>query len=92
MTDFLALTQTQSALLTVTVILVMFVMFLREAFSTEVVAMIGATVLLVTGVLSYEDAVQVFANPAPWTIVAMFIISLRTFHRVHPFATRKSAI
>ena len=25
-------------------------------------------------------------------IVAMFIISLRTFHRVHPFATRKSAI
>jgi di/tricarboxylate transporter len=74
MTDFLALTQTQAALLTVTVILVMFVMFLREAFSTEVVAMIGATVLLVTGVLSYEDAVQVFANPAPWTIVAMFII------------------
>jgi di/tricarboxylate transporter len=30
--------------------------------------------LLVTGVLSYDDAVMALANPAPWTIAAMCII------------------
>ncbi len=74
MGDFIQLTQTQQAVLTMAVVLGMFIMFLREVFPTEVVAMIGMTVLLVTGVLDYEAAVMVFANPAPWTIAAMFII------------------
>jgi di/tricarboxylate transporter len=52
----------------------MFVMFLREVYPTEVVALIGVSTLLVTGVLSYDDAVMALANPAPWTIAAMFII------------------
>ena len=52
----------------------MFLMFLREAYPTEVVAMIGVSILLVSGVLPYESAVAVLANPAPWTIAAMFII------------------
>ena len=70
----MVLTDTQGAFLTLAVVVAMFVLFLRERFPTEVVAMIGVSILLVTGVLSYEDAVQVFANPAPWTIAAMFII------------------
>lgn len=74
MGDLVALTQEQSAWLTLAVILVMFVMFLRETFPTEVVAMIGVSTLLVTGVLPYADAVSALANPAPWTIAAMFII------------------
>jgi di/tricarboxylate transporter len=49
-------------------------MFLREVYPTEVVALIGVSTLLVTGVLSYDDAVMALANPAPWTIAAMFII------------------
>jgi len=74
MDNFLQLTQTQSAVLTMAVVLGMFVMFLREAYPTEVVAMIGVSVLLATGVLPYEAAVAALSNPAPWTIAAMFII------------------
>lgn len=72
--DFVILTDTQAAVLTLGVVVGMFVMFLREIYPTEVVAMIGTTVLLVTGVLSYDDAVMALANPAPWTIAAMFIV------------------
>jgi di/tricarboxylate transporter len=36
--------------------------------------MIGVSILLATGVLPYEAAVTALANPAPWTIAAMFII------------------
>lgn len=74
MTDLISLTQTQSAILTLAVVVVMFGLFLREVLPTEVVAMIGAAVLLVTGVLPYDAALAVFSNPAPWTIAAMFII------------------
>ena len=74
MSDLISLSSTQSAILTLVVVLVMFGLFLKEVFPTEVVAMIGASILLVSGVLPYEDALAVFANPAPWTIAAMFII------------------
>ncbi len=74
MGDFFALTQTQAAFLTMAVVVGMFILFLREVFPTEVVAMIGVSVLLVTGVLPYEAAVLALSNPAPWTIAAMFII------------------
>ena len=74
MADFLTLTQTQSAWLTLIVLALMFAAFLREVFPTEVVAMAGMSILLVTGVLPYADAVAVLSNPAPWTIAAMFII------------------
>ena len=72
--DLFTLTDMQAAVLTLCVVLGMFLMFLKEAYPTEVVAMIGVTILLVTGVLSYDDAVMALANPAPWTIAAMFII------------------
>ena len=36
--------------------------------------MAGASVLLAMGVLPYDHALSVLSNPAPWTIVAMFII------------------
>ena len=74
MGDLFQLTQTQSAILSMVVVLSMFLMFLREVYPTEVVAMIGVSVLLATGVLPYEAAVMALANPAPWTIAAMFII------------------
>ncbi len=74
MSDLFQLTQMQSAILTMIVVVGMFLMFLREIYPTEVVAMIGVSVLLATGVLPYEAAVMALANPAPWTIAAMFII------------------
>jgi di/tricarboxylate transporter len=67
-------TGTEGAVLAIAVVAVMFVLFLRESFPTEVVAIVGAAVLLATGILPYEDARLVLANPAPWTIAAMFVI------------------
>ncbi len=74
MSDWLELTEMQGAVLTMVVVLGMFAMFLREVYPTEVVAMIGVSILLASGMLPYEAAVMALANPAPWTIAAMFII------------------
>ncbi|WP_085891977.1 SLC13 family permease [Roseovarius litorisediminis] len=52
----------------------MFVLFMREVYPAEVVAISGAAVLLALGLLPYEEALHVLANPAPWTIAAMFIV------------------
>lgn len=74
MTDLLHLSQTGQAVLTLTVVGIMFILFLRETFPTEVVAIVGVSLLLITGMLPYENAVAVLSNPAPWTIAAMFIV------------------
>ncbi len=71
---FFELSQTSSAVLTLTVVVIMFIMFLRETFPTEVVALAGVSAMLAMGILPYEDALKVLSNPAPWTIAAMFII------------------
>ncbi|MGA0228113.1 MAG: SLC13 family permease, partial [Paracoccaceae bacterium] len=52
----------------------MFVLFFRESYPTEVVAIFGVSVFLVSGVLPYKEALNVLSNPAPWTIAAMFIV------------------
>ncbi|MFK7752903.1 MAG: SLC13 family permease [Sedimentitalea sp.] len=68
------LSQTGAAVLSLAVVAAMFVLFLRETFPTEVVALAGVAVMLATGVLPYDAALPVLSNPAPWTIAAMFII------------------
>ncbi|MGJ8544741.1 MAG: SLC13 family permease [Sulfitobacter sp.] len=72
--EFLVLSQTAQAVVTLSVVVIMFILFLRESYPTEVVAIGGASLMLALGVLPYEDARAVLANPAPWTIAAMFII------------------
>ena len=56
------------------ILAVMLVMFWQERFPSEVIALSGAALFLATGILPYETALQVFSNPAPWTIGAMFIV------------------
>ena len=68
------LSPTTQGLLTLAVVAMMFVLFIRETFPTEVVAIAGASALLAAGFLPYEDALAVLSNPAPWTIAAMFIV------------------
>ena len=63
-----------SAYVAIFVVLGMFVLFIRETYPTEVVAIGGVAVLLVTGVLPYDAALGVLSNPAPWTIAAMFLV------------------
>ena len=53
---------------------VMFVMFVRETFPMEVVAVGGAAVMLVTGLLPFKEAAGVLSNSAPWTIAFMFMV------------------
>ena len=67
-------TQTGQAVLTLIVVGIMFVLFVRETYPTEVVAITGAAMMLALGVLPYESALKVLSNPAPWTIAAMFIV------------------
>lgn len=72
--DFIQLSQNAQALMTLAIVAGMFVLFLKEVYPTEVVAIGGAALLLALGLLPYEEALQVLSNPAPWTIVAMFIV------------------
>ncbi len=62
------------AIAALVVVAVMFILFLRESYPTEVVAIGGAAVLMASGLLPYARAIEVFSNPAPWTIAAMFIV------------------
>ena len=66
--------QTGNAILTLTVVGIMFVLFLRESLPAEVVAIGGVSLMLASGALPYEAGLAVLSNPAPWTIAAMFII------------------
>ena len=65
---------TTLAVLSLLVVAGMFVMFLRESFPTEVVAIGGVAIMLITGILDYTQGLAVLSNPAPWTIAAMFIV------------------
>jgi di/tricarboxylate transporter len=66
--------QNGSALITLLIVALMFLAFLKETYPTEVVALAGVSLMLITGVLPYDAALPVLSNPAPWTIAAMFII------------------
>ena len=70
----LILTDQSQALVALGVVAMMFLLFLRESFPTEVVAIFGVAVLLISGVLPYDVALAVLSNPAPWTIAAMFLV------------------
>lgn len=68
------LTGTNAGLLALAVVLVMFILFVREDYPAEVVAISGVSVMLLTGLLPYDLALGVLSNPAPWTIAAMFLV------------------
>ncbi len=74
MMQLFEISQTGQAVATMLVVVIMFVLFLREAYPTEVVAIAGVSLMLVLGVLPYDNALAVLSNPAPWTIAAMFIV------------------
>ena len=72
--DLFDFSQTTQAYLAMGVVVCMFALFMREAYPAEVVAIAGASVLLILGLLPYDEALHVLSNPAPWTIAAMFIV------------------
>ncbi|NBE07783.1 SLC13 family permease [Paragemmobacter ruber] len=52
----------------------MFVLFVRETYPVEVTALGGAALMLILGILPVGEAVDVLSNPAPWTILMMFLV------------------
>ncbi|WP_170846572.1 SLC13 family permease [Roseovarius nanhaiticus] len=60
--------------MTLGVVAVMFVFFIREIYPTEVVAIAGAAAMLALGLLPYDAGLEVLSNPAPWTIAVMFVV------------------
>jgi di/tricarboxylate transporter len=74
MVDILSLSDTAEAVIALAVVAAMFLLFIREVYPPEVTAIAGAALMLVLGVLPYDAALEVLANPAPWTILAMFIV------------------
>ena len=56
-------------------LIVVFVAFLREWGSPDLIAMAGMRLLVVTGILGADDVLAVFSNHAPVTIAAMFVLS-----------------
>ena len=49
--------------------------FLREKYPPDLIALALLVVLIATGLLPIQKAFSVFANPAPITIGAMFVLS-----------------
>lgn len=70
----LAFDGTTQALVALAILAVMMVMFVRETYPMEVVAIGGAGVMLVLGILPLKAATDVLSNSAPWTIALMFMV------------------
>lgn len=58
----------------IAILVAMFVMFLRETYPVEVVSIVGAGAMLLTGILPIKEATSALSNSAPWTILFMFMI------------------
>ncbi len=71
----LAASEALPAWLTLAVLAAMFVLFVLEVFPVEVTAMLGAAAVVVLGLVPPDGVLDTFANPAPWTIAAMFVVS-----------------
>lgn len=56
------------------ILVVMFALFVRETYPVEVTALGAAALMLVLGILPVQDGMSVLSNPAPWTIVLMFLV------------------
>ncbi|QTN31440.1 SLC13 family permease [Akkermansiaceae bacterium] len=66
--------QDTQMIVTFVVLAAVFVTFAKEWLPNDLVALGGMAVLLLTGIIDEKDLTEVFGNPAPMTIGAMFII------------------
>ena len=57
------------------VVLIAFVLFVTEAFSLDVTALLVLSVLFIGGLLTPEEAISGFSNPAVITIALLFVLS-----------------
>lgn len=57
------------------IVLITFVAFLFERYPPEVTASVGAAFFVVLGLVQPSEALEVFSNPAPLAIAAMFVLT-----------------
>lgn len=63
------------AIITLVIILIAVVLFATEALSIDLVALLIMAALMVTGVITPDEAVEGFSNSATITVLFMFILS-----------------
>jgi di/tricarboxylate transporter len=63
------------AIITIVIILIAVVLFATEVFSIDLVAMLIMASLVVTGVITPQQGVAGFSNPATITVAFMFVLS-----------------
>lgn len=68
-----------SSFAALTLVFAVFLLFLSERFSAEVVALCGVALALLLGMVTIDDVLKALSNPAPATIGAMFVISAALF-------------
>jgi di/tricarboxylate transporter len=61
--------------ITLALVVLVFIAFIKEKYAPDVVALASVAVLLVTGIIDSKEFLSVFSNNAPITIAFMFIIS-----------------
>lgn len=61
--------------LTIVITVAIFVLFVTEKYPVDVVALLAILMLVFTGIITPEEAVSGFSNPATITVLSMFIIS-----------------
>lgn len=62
-------------LLVLALVVGVFIAFVTEIVAAEVAAMIAVGILLVAGVLTQQEVMGVFSNPAPMIVGCMFVLS-----------------
>ncbi|MFW0778217.1 MAG: SLC13 family permease [Rickettsiales bacterium] len=60
---------------TLLTVIVLFVMFIKQTAETELLALIAMSALLFLDIISTDDVLSVFSNPAAMTVAAMFVLS-----------------
>ena len=75
MTPVLTLLAEHRALLGLAFVVALFVAFALEKFPPVVIAIIGAAAMILFGWVPTREAIGAFANPAPITIAAFFVLS-----------------
>jgi di/tricarboxylate transporter len=69
------MTMTLDAWITLAVVAVCLVLFIREALPPGVVLLLATITLMVTRVIAPEQAFSGFANPAPLTVAALYVLA-----------------
>ena len=55
-------------------LIIMIVFFVTEIVPIEVTALSTAVLMVILGILPSKEFLNILSNPAPWTIICMFVL------------------